>query len=160
MSDKPKSGKTGIDVDADAIRTLAELLHETDLTEIEVERDGFKLRVARNVTVQASAAPAHAPQPAASAGRLAPSEGEPRDWASHPGAVASPMVGTAYLAAEPGAAAFVQIGSEVQQGQTLLIIEAMKTMNHIPAPRRGRVTQILVANAQPIEYGEPLVVIE
>lgn len=140
------------------IRDLAHLLVETGLTEIEIERDGLKVRVARQVTVAAAAAgPPARSSPAIPAASQAPAG---PDWASHPGAVKSPMVGTAYRAPEPGAAPFVDIGTRVTQGQTLLIIEAMKTMNHIPAPKAGVVTQILIENGQPVEYGEPMVVIE
>jgi acetyl-CoA carboxylase biotin carboxyl carrier protein len=142
--------------DPDLIRELAKLLDETGLNEIEIEKDGARIRVGRN------AAPAPAP-PAAP--EVAPpprpvAEAPPRDSASHPGLVTSPMVGTAYLAAEPGARPFVVVGSEVKAGDTLLIIEAMKTMNQIPAPRAGRVTQILVEDSQPVEFGEPLMIIE
>ena len=150
------------------IRDLAQLLNETGLSEIEIERDGLKLRVARQVIVAAQAQPT-AHSPAAGGGRsmgagtgmhpaTAPSTGP--DVASHPGCVKSPMVGTAYRAPEPGAAVFVDVGTRVSQGQTLLIIEAMKTMNQIPAPRAGTVTQVLIENGQPVEFGEPLVVIE
>jgi acetyl-CoA carboxylase biotin carboxyl carrier protein len=145
------------------IRELALLLNETGLSEIEIEKSGLKIRVARTLTVTATApvmaaAPmATAPAAAASAPAAAAA---PADAASHPGAVKSPMVGTAYRAPEPGSAAFIEIGTRVSQGQTLLIIEAMKTMNHIPAPRAGTVTQILFENGQPVEFGEPLVVIE
>ena len=141
------------------IRELAALLDETGLSEIEVEREGVRVRVSRQVSVQAmpmsmaGAAPAAA-QPAADAG---PKIADP---SKHPGVVPSPMVGTAYLAPEPGAAPFVEIGARVTQGQTILIIEAMKTMNHIPAPKAGVVTAILVGNGQPVEFGEPLAIIE
>jgi len=139
----------------DLIRELATLLDETNLTEIEIERAGLRVRVARNIAMAAPAlhhvAPAAAPAPAAAAAV---------DVAKHPGAVASPMVGTAYRASEPGAKPFIDIGSKVKAGETLLIIEAMKTMNQIPSPRAGTVTQILVEDGQPVEFGEPLVVIE
>ncbi|MEZ5851806.1 MAG: acetyl-CoA carboxylase biotin carboxyl carrier protein [Hyphomicrobiaceae bacterium] len=152
----------------DLIRELANLLGETGLSEIEIEREGLKLRVARQITTQAVVAgPASAP-PVAMGGTVAASSSRPAsapapeipDFSKHPGCVKSPMVGTAYRAPEPGAAPFVEIGSRVTQGQTLLIIEAMKTMNHIPAPRAGTVTQILYENGQPVEFDEPLVVIE
>jgi acetyl-CoA carboxylase biotin carboxyl carrier protein len=136
------------------IRDLAELLNETGLSEIELEREGMRIRVARQLSV--TAAVAHAPQ--ASAAVVVPAK--PADPVSHPGTVKSPMVGTSYRAAEPGAANFIEIGTRVSQGQTLLIIEAMKTMNHIPAPRAGTVTAILFDNGQPVEFGEPLVIIE
>ncbi|HXF53596.1 MAG TPA: acetyl-CoA carboxylase biotin carboxyl carrier protein [Hyphomicrobiaceae bacterium] len=160
MAKDPKS--KGI-VEAEAIRELARLLEETGLNEIEVEREGLRVRVARTAEVIAAAghlAPAPpAAVPTAKPAPPAPDAG-PADYANHPGVVKSPMVGTAYRAPEPGAAPFIEIGSRVAQGQTLLIIEAMKTMNHIPAPRAGTVTQILFENGQPVEYGEPLVVVE
>jgi acetyl-CoA carboxylase biotin carboxyl carrier protein len=143
--------------DSALIRELALLLDETSLTEIEIERAGLRLRVARNVSIAASM-PASS-QPAASA----PAAAAPvavADVAKHPGAVPSPMVGTAYLASEPGAKPFIEIGTKVSVGQTLLIIEAMKTMNQIPSTRAGTVTQILVEDGQPVEFGEPLVIIE
>jgi acetyl-CoA carboxylase biotin carboxyl carrier protein len=139
------------------IRDLAGLLEETGLSEIEIEREGMRVRVARTVTVAASAYTAPAAAPMASAASAAPAAADP---GKHPGAVPSPMVGTAYLAAEPGSAPFVEIGTRVAQGQTILIIEAMKTMNHIPAPKAGVVTAILVGNGQPVEFGEPLAIIE
>ncbi|TAK49972.1 MAG: acetyl-CoA carboxylase biotin carboxyl carrier protein [Xanthobacteraceae bacterium] len=148
-------------MDRDIIRELATLLDETNLTEIEVERAGFRVRVARNISVAASMpgyAPAMAmPTPAAPADAPAAA---PVDAAKHPGAVPSPMVGTAYLAPEPGAKPFIEVGSKVKAGDTLLIVEAMKTMNQIPAPRAGTVTQILVEDGHPVEFGEPLVIIE
>jgi len=146
------------------IRELAELLNETGLTEIEMEKSGLKVRVARKVKIAASVpamAVAHhapaAPSPVAAPAAPAASAADP---GKHPGAVKSPMVGTAYRSPEPGAASFIEVGSKVSQGDTLLIIEAMKTMNQIPAPRSGTVTAILFENAQPVEYGEPLVIIE
>ncbi len=146
--------------DGALIRELALLLDETSLTEIEIERAGLRVRVARNVSIAASvpvaapvsAAPAAAPALAAAATTA--------DFSKHPGAVPSPMVGTAYLASEPGAKPFIDVGSKVAVGQTLLIIEAMKTMNQIPSTRAGTVTQILVEDGQPVEFGEPLVIIE
>jgi acetyl-CoA carboxylase biotin carboxyl carrier protein len=145
--------------DGALIRELALLLDETRLTEIEIERAGLRLRVARNVSIAASVpAVAHVaaapPAPAAAAPAAAV------DMAKHPGAVPSPMVGTAYWASEPGAKPFIEVGAKVSVGQTLLIIEAMKTMNQIPSPRAGTVTQILVEDGQPVEFGEPLVIIE
>jgi acetyl-CoA carboxylase biotin carboxyl carrier protein len=141
--------------DSALIRELALLLDETNLTEIEIERAGLRVRVARNISIAASvptsmqvAAPAAAPVAAVA------------DVSKHPGVVPSPMVGTAYWASEPGAKPFIEIGSKVSVGQTLLIIEAMKTMNQIPSPRAGIVTQILVEDGQPVECGEPLVIIE
>jgi len=146
--------------DSALVRELALLLDETGLTEIEIERAGLRLRVARNISVaatmpmQMAAAPAILPAAAAAAAPAA------ADLSKHPGAVISPMVGTAYWAPEPGAKPFIEVGSKVSVGQTLLIIEAMKTMNQIPSPRAGTVTQILVEDGQPVEYGEPLVIIE
>jgi acetyl-CoA carboxylase biotin carboxyl carrier protein len=154
------------DADLELIESLAGILNATGLTEIELDRKGTKVRVAKTVTavasVQAAASqPAihhHAPAPAAAAAAEAPAaRGVSGD---HPGAVKSPMVGTVYLAPSPGASNFIDVGSAVKEGQTLLIIEAMKTMNQIHAPRSGKVTQIFVENGHPVEYGEPLVAIE
>jgi acetyl-CoA carboxylase biotin carboxyl carrier protein len=142
------------------IRDLALLLDETNLTEIEVERTGLRVRIARNVTVAATVPTAYAPAPAAAAPAAPATAAAPVDIAKHPGVVPSPMVGTAYVASEPGARPFIDIGSKVKVGDTLIIIEAMKTMNQIPSPRAGTVTQILVEDGQPIEFGEPLVIIE
>ncbi|RIA55471.1 acetyl-CoA carboxylase biotin carboxyl carrier protein [Dichotomicrobium thermohalophilum] len=159
MNEKSKSPL----IDEDAIRGLAEVLNDTGLSEIEVEQKGLRIRVARNVTATVSA-PAPAPAPAAAPAETTPAQkpaADPdADLATHPGAVTSPMVGTAYRAPEPGAAPFVEVGTTVERGQTLMIVEAMKTMNHIPAPRAGTVTAILVENGQPVEYGEPLMIIE
>jgi acetyl-CoA carboxylase biotin carboxyl carrier protein len=142
--------------DSALIRELALLLDETSLTEIEIERAGLRVRVARNISVAASM-PANF-QPVASA--AASASVDAADVAQHPGVVPSPMVGTAYWASEPGAKPFIEVGSKVSVGQTLLIIEAMKTMNQIPSTRAGTVTQILVEDGQPVEFGEPLVIIE
>ena len=142
-------------IDQDLIRELADLLKETDLSEIEIETDDLKLRVARQAAHVVSVPAAAAPAPAAAAAPSTPAEA-----AAHPGAVPSPMVGTVYLASEPGAAPFINVGSQVTQGQTILIVEAMKTMNQIPAPRSGTVKQILVEDGQPVEFGEPLIIIE
>jgi acetyl-CoA carboxylase biotin carboxyl carrier protein len=148
--------------DSALVRELALLLDETSLTEIEIERAGLRLRVARNISVAATmpmpmaAAPMALPAAVAAAAPAAAAA----DLSKHPGAVTSPMVGTAYWAPEPGAKPFIEVGSKVSVGQTLLIIEAMKTMNQIPSPRAGTVTQILVEDGQPVEYGEPLVIIE
>jgi len=147
--------------DAALIRELALLLDETSLTEIEIERAGLRVRVARNVSIAASL-PAHVPAiaaPQAAAPVAAASAASP-DFSKHPGVVPSPMVGTAYWAPEPGAKPFIEVGTKVSAGQTLMIIEAMKTMNQIPSPRAGTVTQILVEDGQPVEFGEPLVIIE
>jgi len=135
------------------IRDLAAILEETGLSEIEIEKSGLRVRVARTLQMVA-AAPATTPRPAP-----APSA-RPTEVSGHPGLVTSPMVGTAYVASSPGVAPFVRIGDMVTEGQTLLIIEAMKTMNQIPAPRAGRVTQIIISDGQPVEFGEPLMIIE
>ena len=145
-------------IDHDMIRALAKLLDETGLTEIEVERDGERVRVARQAQPVALAAPGR-PAVAATAEPRASAEATP-DPSEHPGVVTSPMVGTAYRAPEPGARPFVEIGSHVRAGETLLIVEAMKTMNQIPAPRAGTVVQILIEDGQPVEFGEPLMIIE
>jgi acetyl-CoA carboxylase biotin carboxyl carrier protein len=142
--------------DGALIRELALLLDETNLTEIEIERAGLRVRVARTISVAASVPAGYQPAAAALAAAPAPVA----DVAKHPGVVPSPMVGTVYWASEPGARPFVEVGSKVTAGQTLVIIEAMKTMNQIPAPRAGTVTQILVEDGTPVEYGEPLVIIE
>lgn len=145
------------------IRELAELLNETGLSEIEIARDGLKIRVARQTAQLVAQIPSGATAPPAGqrgADPMAPPAKVGPDPASHPGCVKSPMVGTAYRAPEPGSAPFIDIGTRVVQGQTLLIIEAMKTMNHIPAPKAGTVKEILIENGQPVEFGEPLVIIE
>jgi len=147
--------------DSELIRGLAILLDETGLSEIEIERAGLRLRVARNLSVAAAPMPAHfapaVPMPVAAS---PPGAAAAADLSKHPGMVPSPMVGTAYWAPEPGAKPFIEVGTRVTAGQTLLIIEAMKTMNQIPSPRAGTVTQILVEDGQPVEFGEPLVIIE
>ncbi|MEJ5231800.1 MAG: acetyl-CoA carboxylase biotin carboxyl carrier protein [Geminicoccaceae bacterium] len=152
------------DIDIAYVEKLAELLQRTGLTEIEIGQGDARIRVVRqiqqSVDVHALALPAApaAPVPAPAAATSAP---EPRpSELDHPGLVTSPMVGTAYLAPEPGAAPFVTVGQEVREGATLLIIEAMKVMNSIRAPRSGRVTRIFVENAQPVEFGEPLMIVE
>ena len=142
------------------IRELAMLLDETNLTEIEIERAGLRLRVARNISVAAPVSYQPAPAAAAPVSAAVPAATAPADVSKHPGAVPSPMVGTAYLASEPGAKPFIDVGSKVKVGDTLIIIEAMKTMNQIPSTRAGTVTQILVEDGQPVEFGEPLVIIE
>jgi acetyl-CoA carboxylase biotin carboxyl carrier protein len=140
-------------VDEDMVRALARLLDETRLTEIEIEREGLRVRVARQPS---PAYPSSAPE----AERPVPGAVGAADPAQHPGVVVSPMVGTAYRAPEPGAKPFCEIGSLVKAGDTLLVIEAMKTFNQIPAPRAGTVGQILFEDAQPVEFGEPLMIIE
>ena len=151
---------TPSNVDHDVIRELAQLLEETDLTEIEIERAGFRVRVSRQqagaISAQIPIAAPAAPQPIA--GDKA-GTGD-ASLAAHPGVVPSPMVGTAYVAPKPGDDPFVTQGDMVAEGQTVMIIEAMKTMNTITAPKAGRVTQILVTDAQPVEFGEPLLIIE
>jgi acetyl-CoA carboxylase biotin carboxyl carrier protein len=142
-------------IDQDLIRELARLLEETGLTEIEIESAGLRVRVGRAAVAAPVAAQAAPPSPGA-----APAPAAPVDLAKHPGAVTSPMVGTAYVGPEPGAPPFVEIGSKVLAGDTLLIIEAMKTMNQIPAPRSGTVTEILIEDGQPVEFGEPLIIVE
>ncbi|ERF79831.1 acetyl-CoA carboxylase biotin carboxyl carrier protein [Bradyrhizobium viridifuturi] len=147
--------------DSVLIRELALLLAETNLTEIEIERAGLRVRVARNISIAASVpAAVHAVGAPAIVAAPAAAVAAATDLAKHPGAVPSPMVGTAYWSPEPGAKPFIEVGSKVSAGQTLLIIEAMKTMNQIPSPRAGTVTQILVEDGQPVEFGEPLVIIE
>lgn len=141
-------------VDEGLIRNLAGLLNETGLSEIEIEQQGLRIRIARQTTVAAAVPPVTS---TAVGGAVAPAA---KDADNNPGAVKSPMVGTAYRAAAPEAPAFVEVGSVVKQGDTLLIIEAMKTMNHIPAPRAGTVKAVLVENGQPVEFGEPLMIIE
>ncbi len=158
------------DADVSFIQSLAELLRENDLTELEVMReygdnDSLNVRVSRAAPAAAqtvyAAAPAAAPAPvAAAAPTPSDSPAEVADPAAHPGAVPSPMVGTVYLQPEPGAPAFVSVGAQVAEGDTLLIIEAMKTMNHIPAPRAGTVKRILVEDGGAVEYGSPLLIIE
>jgi acetyl-CoA carboxylase biotin carboxyl carrier protein len=146
-------------IDPELVRELAQLLNETDLTEIEVEKGDLRVRVARTITatvqVPAAAAPVMMAAPATVA---APVEGKPT--AAHPGAVTSPMVGTAYRRPSPDSKPFVEIGSVVKVGERVLLVEAMKTFNDIVAPRAGTVTAILVEDGQPVEYGEPMLVIE
>ena len=161
--------KNNRDQDVEFIKALAELLRENDLNELEVSReygedDSLNVRVARGGVVAApvmaaapvAAAPAPAAAPAAAAARAAASD----DPASHPGAVPSPMVGTVYMQAEPGAPAFISVGASISEGDTLLIVEAMKTMNHIPAPKSGTIKRILVEDGAAVEFGTPLVIIE
>ena len=160
MADKkPSAGKSGMNIDTALVRELAELLNETGLTEIEVEDDDRKIKVARGGAVAAlAAAPVAAPPAPAAAPAAAPS---PAAVAAddHADALKSPMVGTAYLAPEPGAANFIKVGDSVAEGDTLLIVEAMKVMNPITADKAGTIKAILIENAQPIEFDQPLVVI-
>jgi acetyl-CoA carboxylase biotin carboxyl carrier protein len=152
-------------IDARLVRKLADILKDTGLSEIEVEHAGLKIRVARELTVaaaptqyvQAPTAQAYAPAPAAAPAAEAAA---PAPAARAGEAVKSPMVGTVYLSPQPGADAFIKVGDTVTAGQTLLIVEAMKTMNPISAPKAGKVVEILVADAQPVEFGEPLVIVE
>lgn len=154
------------EIDTALVRGLADILNDTDLTEIEVERGDLKIRVAREVTmaapVQYAPAPAaHAPAPAPSAAAPASMPSDPATIVARQGEeVKSPMVGTAYLQASPEAPPFIQPGDKVKKGQTLLIVEAMKTMNPIQSPRDGVVVEVLVGDAQPVEFGEPLVLLE
>jgi acetyl-CoA carboxylase biotin carboxyl carrier protein len=141
-----------ISIDPELVKELTRLLEENNLSEIEVQRGDQRVRVARG----GAASPAAPASAVVQAGAVL----SPADHAKHPGVVLSPMVGTAYRSPEPGAKPFVDVGSEVREGETLLIIEAMKTMNTIPAPRAGTVTRILVEDGQPVEYGEPLLILE
>jgi acetyl-CoA carboxylase biotin carboxyl carrier protein len=155
-------------VDAELVRELAKILDDTGLSEIEVEHGELRLRLARTPmltqppahthVVHSAPAPAALPPPVAAPPPAAPAPAA--DAASHPGAVLSPMVGTAYLSPEPGAAPFVKVGDTVTAGQTILVVEAMKTFNPIPAPRAGKVTAIIVTDAQPVEFNEPLLILE
>jgi acetyl-CoA carboxylase biotin carboxyl carrier protein len=151
-----KTKKSEAIVDEEAVRMLARLLDETRLTEIEIEQHGLRIRIARQSSVS------YAPPPAIDVPRPIPTPVPPGtiDPSKHPGVVASPMVGTAYRAPEPGAKPFCDVGTVVKAGDTLLIVEAMKTLNQIPAPKSGTVVQILFDDAQPVEFGEPLVIIE
>ncbi|WP_393998081.1 acetyl-CoA carboxylase biotin carboxyl carrier protein [Xanthobacter cornucopiae] len=146
-------------IDTDLVKDIAKLLSDSDLTEIEVEHEGLRIRVVRAPAQVIAAAPVAAVPAPVVAPAVAAAEA-PADLSKHPGVVTSPMVGTAYLASEPGVPPFVEVGATVREGQTVLIVEAMKTMNAIPAPRSGTVTRVLVGNGQPVEYGEPLVIIE
>jgi acetyl-CoA carboxylase biotin carboxyl carrier protein len=157
--------KEGGNFDKDVIRELATLLEETGLTEIEIEQEGRRIRVARGVNLTTTLTTTDAPPAQVTEAREPPRAPKraahpAEDFIVHPGTVTSPMVGTAYRSPEPGAPPFVEVGSKVAAGQTILIIEAMKTMNQIPSPRAGTVVAILVEDGQPVEYGEPLAVIE
>ena len=164
--------KTSHDTDVTFIQALAELLRENDLTELQVKReygenDALNVRVSRQqpqqVVTQVAAAPAAAPTAAAAPAAAAPVAAAPTadaDPATLPGAVTSPMVGTVYMSPEPDAAAFVKVGDSVNEGDTLLIVEAMKTMNHIPAPKSGTVKRIVVSDGSPVEFGTPLMIVE
>ncbi|WP_125256902.1 acetyl-CoA carboxylase biotin carboxyl carrier protein [Brevundimonas fluminis] len=163
---KPAAPKSD-QIDAGLVRSLADILKDTELTEIEVERGDLRIRVAREITVAAAPvayaaapAPVAAPAPAASAAPVSMPSDPATIVAKAGEQVKSPMVGTAYLKPSPEAPAFVQPGDTVKKGQTLLIVEAMKTMNPIQAPRDGKVVEVLVGDAQPVEFGEPLVLLE
>ncbi len=162
----PESGDAAQTIDTKVVRKLADILKDTGLTEIEVETGGLKIRVARELTAATPAgavyqAVAAAPPPAAApAAPIAAPVVEAAPAAAVGDKVKSPMVGTVYLSSQPGADTFVKVGQSVAEGQTLLIVEAMKTMNPIPSPRAGKIVEILVSDAQPVEFGEPLVIIE
>jgi acetyl-CoA carboxylase biotin carboxyl carrier protein len=147
-------------VDPELVRQLATLLDDTNLTEIEVQDGERRIKVARNITVGAAAPVYAAPAAAAPAPAAAAPAAAPEATADHPGTVKSPMVGTVYLTPEPGAKPFASVGDKVAAGQTLLIVEAMKVMNAIPAPRAGTIKAVLVESGQPVEYDQPLVVVE
>jgi len=156
---KAGEAKTGRGIESSLVKQLASILDETALTEIEYEAGGIRVRVARHHG--GSFAPAAVAAPVAQAALPGPTlPAAPIDPASNPGTVKSPMVGVAYLLPEPGAAPFVRVGDVVAEGQTLCLIEAMKTFNPVKAPRAGKVTQIIMENGAPVEYGEPLMVIE
>ena len=161
--------KASSNSDQDLIEAIAKLLNEQNLAEIEIEREDLRVRVTRSYATQAVqqvSVPAYAPAPAAPmapsvpAGSVTAAAPAAEDLASNPGTLTSPMVGTAYMSPEPGKPQFAPVGTKVSEGQTVLIIEAMKTMNQIPAHRSGTVTRVLVEDASPVEYGQPLVVIE
>ena len=159
--------KASSNSDQELIEAIAKLLNEQNLAEIEIEREDLRVRVTRSYASSAiqhvqvpGYAPAPVPAPAASAVAAAAAAAPVDDFASNPGTLTSPMVGTAYLAPEPGKPVFATVGTRVSEGQTVLIIEAMKTMNQIPAHRSGTISRILVEDASPVEYGQPLVVIE
>ena len=160
MADRKGAGHSGMNVDTSLVRELAEMLGETGLTEIEVEDGDRKIRVSRGggVALAAAPAPMAAPAPAAAPAAAPATESAPAA-ADTAGAIKSPMVGTVYLAPEPGAADFVKVGDAVKEGQTLVIVEAMKVMNPITADKSGTVKSILVENAQPVEFDQPLVVV-
>jgi acetyl-CoA carboxylase biotin carboxyl carrier protein len=147
-------------IDPELVRELAQLLNETDLTEIEVEKGDLRVRVARTITATVQVPASAAPLPVAAVAPIAAAPVEGKPSAAHPGAVASPMVGTAYRRASPESKPFVEVGSVVKAGERVLLVEAMKTFNDIVAPRAGKVVAILVEDGQPVEYGEPLLVIE
>ena len=157
--DKNKANRTMTQIDSELVRQLAGILDETGLSEIEYDSGGTRIRVARNIQHMVIGAPATMAQSAA-ASTVAAAPVANVDPANHPGAIKAPMVGVAYLSPEPGAAAFIKVGDQVTEGQTVVLIEAMKTFNPVKAPRAGRVTQILIESGAPVEYGEPLAIIE
>lgn len=159
MATKPEGSVKGTDVNKDLIRDLAEILNDTNLSDIEVEQGDLRIRVSRQLVGAGQVQTVCAPAPVAQASAPAATETPVKEDVSK-NAVTSPMVGTAYLAPAPGARAFVEVGQKVSEGQTLIIIEAMKTMNQISSPRAGTVKAILVEDAQPVEFGEPLVIVE
>ena len=160
MATKTTSTVKSTGVNKDLIRDLAEILNDTNLSDIEVEQGDLRIRVSRQLNAGAPVQTVYAPSPAAPAAPAAPALAESAKEDLTKNAVTSPMVGTAYLAPAPGARPFVEVGQKVSEGQTLIIIEAMKTMNQISSPRAGTVKAILVEDAQPVEFGEPLVVVE
>lgn len=159
---RPSDSRSGEPIDTRLVRRLADILKATDLTAIEVEQGDLRIRVAREISVVQAAAPAIAAAPlaAAPAPVVAASAAAPAAPVRSGDLVKSPMVGTAYLQPQPGAPAFIRVGDKVSEGQTLIIVEAMKTMNPIPAPRAGVVAEIMVGDGQPVEFGQPLVVLE
>ncbi|MHC5307420.1 acetyl-CoA carboxylase biotin carboxyl carrier protein [Bartonella sp. LJL80] len=158
MATKPTGTAKSTGVNKELIRDLAEILNDTNLSDIEVEQGDLRIRVSRQLMGGAPVQTVYAPAPAAQAAPITPAAPAKEERSKN--AVTSPMVGTAYLAPAPGARPFIEIGQKVSEGQTLIIIEAMKTMNQISSPRSGTVTAILVEDAQPVEFGEPLVVVE
>jgi acetyl-CoA carboxylase biotin carboxyl carrier protein len=156
---KPTAKAVHMQVDAEAIRNLADFFKDTDLTEIEYEKDGCRIRVCRGHNGSSQMAPTYVSQPTVSAPVDTPSKVS-MDPESHPGAVKSPMVGTAYMSPKPDSPKFVEVGTTVSAGQVLMIIEAMKVMNPLKSPRDGKITSILVEDGQPVEYDQPLFIIE
>lgn len=148
------------DIDKEMIRDLAALLRETDLSEIEIERDDFRIRISRNAPAPVATVQVEAPRAAEPAGAAGEAPKSLADPSRHPGCVPSPMVGTAYRAPDPKGKPFVEVGDVVRAGQTILIVEAMKHMNEVAAPRAGQVVEILVSDGQPVEFGQPLMIIE
>jgi len=163
MAEQQKQANTRM-FDEDMVKRIADLLRETGLNELEIESDNVRIRASlggNNLVTTVASAPGGVPQAAAQApANAAPEADAAADLENHPGAVKSPMVGTTYVSPEPEAPAFIQVGDQVTMGQTLLIIEAMKVMNPIPAPKSGTVKQILVSDSQPVEFGDPLLIIE